>query len=40
MSGAIELQQGEGMVWSWFLPVAAQTLLVLLPLWGLLPLVL
>lgn len=38
MSSATEPQQGEGVVWSQFLPVAAQSLLVILLLWGLLPL--
>lgn len=35
MSSATEPQPGEGVVWSQFLPVAAQSLLVLLLLWGL-----
>lgn len=38
MSTSIEPLQSEGTVWSQFLPVAAQSLMVLLLLWGLFPL--
>lgn len=38
MSSAIEPQQGEGTVWSQFLPVAAQSVLAFLLPWGLLSL--